>query len=161
MGHVLQCSEEIYAIELWAEAIACSGRISQESTVQLLACFQYPTLRDVLMCTVIEPERITAESSGCLLIGEGIRPDWTRVDGAEEAARQLIAAAPESYRAPLLTVIGWLYYLKGQSSVAAEHFDAALEDVPGYRLAELMEELISHGKIAPVAADETTGFKKR
>ena len=37
---------------------------------------------------------------------------------------------------------------------------AALEDVPGYRLAELMEELISGGKIAPVAADETTGYKK-
>lgn len=160
-GHVLQYSEEINAIELWSEAITCSGRISPESAVQLLACFQYPTLRDVLMCTVVEPERTTAEGSGYLLIGEGIRPDWTRVDGAQEAARELIAAAPETYRAPLLTVIGWLYYLKGQSSVAAEHFDAALEDVPRYRLAELMEELISHGKIAPVAADEATGYKKR
>lgn len=160
-GHVLQYSEEINALELWSEAIACSGRISPESAVKLLACFQYPTLRDVLMCTVIEPERTTAEGSGYLLVGEGIRPDWTRVDGAQEAAWELIAAAPETYRAPLLTVIGWLYYLKGQSSVAAEHFDAALEDVPGYRLAVLMEELVSHGKIAPVAADEATGYKKR
>ncbi|AOY74357.1 DUF4192 domain-containing protein [Paenarthrobacter sp. YJN-5] len=159
-GHVLQYSEEINARELWSEAIACSGRISPESAVQLLACFQFPTLRDVLMCTVIEPERTTAEGSGYLLVGEGIRPDWTRVDGAQDAARELITAAPETYRAPLLTVIGWLSYLKGQSSVAAEHFTAALEDVPGYRFAELMEELISHGKIAPVAADETTGYKK-
>lgn len=160
-GHVLQYSEEINAIELWSEAIACSGRISPESAVQLLACFQYPSLRDTLMCTVIEPERTTADGSGYLLIGEGITPDWTRVDGAQEAARELITAAPETYRAPLLTVIGWLYYLKGQSSVAAEHFTAALEDVPGYRLAELMEELISHGRIAPVTADEATGYRKR
>ncbi|MFJ4264611.1 DUF4192 domain-containing protein [Paenarthrobacter nicotinovorans] len=160
-GHLLQYSEEINALELWSEAIACSGRISPKSAVQLLACFQCPVLRDLLMCTVIEPERTTADDSGYLLIGEGIRPDWTRVDGAQETARELITAAPETYRAPLLTVIGWLYYLKGQSSVAAEHFDAALENVPGYRLAELMEELISHGKIAPVAADETTAYRKQ
>ncbi|MEV7663551.1 DUF4192 domain-containing protein [Paenarthrobacter sp. NPDC089316] len=159
-GHVLQYSEEINARELWSEAIACSGRISQESAVQLLACFQYPSLRDLLMCNVIEPERTTADGSGYLLVGEGITPDWTRVDGAQETCRELITAAPETYRAPLLTVIGWLFYLKGQSSVAAEHFTAALEDVPGYRLAELMEELISHGKIAPVAADESTGYRK-
>ncbi|MFJ4286829.1 DUF4192 domain-containing protein [Paenarthrobacter nicotinovorans] len=159
-GHVLQYSEEINARELWSDAIACSGRISPESAVQLLACFQFPTLRDVLMCMIIEPERTTAEGSAYLLVGEGIRPDWTRVDGAQDAARELITAAPETYRAPLLTLIGWLSYLKGQSSVAAEHFTAALEDVPGYRFAELMEEIIGNGRIAPVAADETTGYRK-
>jgi hypothetical protein len=113
------------------------------------------------MCTIIEPERTTADGSGYLPLGDGITPDWARVDGAQEAAKELITAAPETYRAPLLTVIGWLYYLKGLSSVAAEHFAAALEDVPGYRLAELMEEVIGHGRIAPVAADEATGYKKR
>ncbi|BCW12989.1 MULTISPECIES: DUF4192 domain-containing protein [Paenarthrobacter] len=157
---MVQSNEPSNSIGLWAEAIACSGRISAETAVQLLACFQYPALRDTLMCTVIEPDRTTADGSGYLLLGEGIRPDWARVDGATDAARELISAAPGTYRAPLLTMIGWLYYLKGQSSVAAEHFTAALEDMPGYRLAELMEELISGGKIAPVAADETTGYKK-
>ena len=160
-GHVLQYSEEINGRELWNRAIEQSTRITPETAVQLLACFQYPSLRDTLMCNVIEPERTDADGSGYLLLGEGITPDWDRVDRAEEAARELITAAPETYRAPLLTVIGWLYYLKGQSSVAAKHFTAALEDVPGYRLAELLEEVISHGRIAPVAADEATGYKKR
>ncbi len=160
-GHVLQYSEEINGRELWNRAIEQGTRIAPETAVQLLACFQYPSLRDTLMCNVIEPERTDADGSGYLLLGEGITPDWDRVDRAEEAARELITAAPETYRAPLLTVIGWLYYLKGQSSVAAKHFTAALEDVPGYRLAELMEEVISHGRIAPVAADEATGYKKR
>jgi hypothetical protein len=160
-GHVLQYSEEINGRELWNQAIEHNGRISPDTAVQLLACFQYPSLRDTLMCTIIEPERTTADGSGYLLLGDGITPDWARVDGAQEAAKELITAAPETYRAPLLTVIGWLYYLKGQSSVAAEHFAAALEDVPGYRLAELMEEVIGHGRIAPVAADEATGYKKR
>ncbi|MDR6689090.1 hypothetical protein J2Y41_004695 [Arthrobacter sp. 1088] len=159
-GHVLQYGEEINGRELWAEAIEHKGRISPEAAVQLLACFQLPALRDTLLCNVIEPDRLDAQGSGDLLIGHGIAPDWARVDRAEEAARALIAAAPEGYRAPLLTLIGWLGYLKGHSTVAAVHFTAALEDVPGYRLAELMDEIISHGTIAPVAADETTGYKK-
>ncbi|MFW0775949.1 DUF4192 domain-containing protein [Paenarthrobacter nitroguajacolicus] len=160
-GHVLQYSEEINGRVLWNRAIEQGTRITPETAVQLLACFQHPSLRDTLMCNVIEPERTDADGSGYLLLGEGITPDWDRVDRAEEAARELITAAPETYRAPLLTVIGWLYYLKGQSSVAAKHFTAALDDVPGYRLAELMEEVISHGRIAPVAADAATGYKKR
>lgn len=160
-GHVLQYSEEINGRELWNQTIDQGRPVSPETTVQLLACFQYPSLRDTLMCNIIEPERIDADGSGYLLLGDGIAPDWARVDRAEKAVQELITAAPEGYRAPLLTVIGWLYYLKGQSSVAAEHFTAALEDVPGYRLAELMEEIIGHGRIAPVAADEATAYKKR
>ncbi|GAA3310994.1 hypothetical protein GCM10017710_09010 [Arthrobacter ramosus] len=57
-------------------------------------------------------------------------------------------------------MIGWLAYLKGQSSVAADHFAAALADTPGYRLAELMDQLVSRGTIAPVAKDEHTSYKK-
>uniref|UniRef100_UPI003F490DAE DUF4192 domain-containing protein n=1 Tax=Paenarthrobacter ureafaciens TaxID=37931 RepID=UPI003F490DAE len=160
-GHVLQYSEEINGPELWNQAIDQGQPVSPETAVKLLACFQQPVLRDVLMCTVIEPERTNAEGCGYLLIGDGITPDWARVDRAQDTCRELITAAPETYRAPLLTVIGWLTYLKGQSSVAAEHFTAALEDVPGYRMAELMEEIIGNGRIAPVATDETTGYKKR
>jgi hypothetical protein len=159
-GHVLQYSEEINGRELWAHAIESQGRISPETAVQLLACFQFPALRDTLLCNVIDPERLDAHGCGDLLIGIGIAPDWARVDKAEEAARTLITAAPEGYRAPLLTLIGWIGYLKGQSTVAAAHLAAALEDLPGYRLAELLEEVISGGRIAPVAANEATGYKK-
>lgn len=148
---------------LWAKALAGNGFTNAETTVQLLACFQRPDLRDVLFCNVIEPERPDAEGSGDLLTGQGIAPDWNRVDRAQDTARVLIDAAPEGYRAALLTLIGWLAYLKGQSSVAADHFAAALADAPGYRLAELMDELVSRGTIAPVAKDEHTssGTAKR
>ncbi|WP_423185088.1 DUF4192 domain-containing protein [Arthrobacter sp. NyZ413] len=145
---------------LWAAALAGTGVADGETTVQLLACFQRPDLRDVLFCNVIDPDRPDAQDSGDLLIGQGIVPDWNRVDRAQDMARVLIDAAPEGYRAPLLTLIGWLAYLKGQSSVAADHFTAAIEDTPGYRLAELMDQLVSRGTIAPVAQDEHTSYKK-
>ncbi|MET3810843.1 DUF4192 domain-containing protein [Arthrobacter sp. UYEF3] len=146
--------------ELWAEALTRGGRTDPKTTVELLACFQRPDLRDVLFCNVIDPDRPDAEGSGDLLTGTGITPDWDRVDRAQETARALIGAAPEGYRAPLLTLIGWLAYLKGQSSVAADHFTAAVTDTPGYRLAELMEQLVNRGTIAPVAQDQNTAHKR-
>jgi hypothetical protein len=146
--------------ELWADALSRDGWTDPETAVELLACFQRPDLRDVLFCNVINPEMPDAEESGNLLIGQGITPDWNRVDRAEETARVLIDAAPEGYRAPLLTLIGWLAYLKGQSSTAANHFDLAIADTPGYRLAELMEQLVSRGTIAPVAQDPATAYKR-
>lgn len=146
--------------ELWAEALTQGGWMDPQTAVELLACFQRPDLRDTLLCNVIDPELPDAEDSGNLLVGEGIAPDWDRVDRAQETARDLIDAAPEGYRAPLLTLIGWLAYLKGQSSVAADHFKLALADTPGYRLAELMEELVGRGTIAPVAKNQATAYKR-
>jgi hypothetical protein len=145
---------------LWVDVLTRDGWTDPETAVELLACFQRPDLRDVMFCNVIDPERPDAEESGNLLIGQGITPDWNRVDRAQETARLLIDAAPEGYRAPLLTLIGWLAYLKGQSSVAAEHFALAIADTPGYRLAELMEQLVNRGTIAPVAQDADTAYKR-
>lgn len=146
--------------ELWADTLTRDGWTDTTTAVALLACFQRPDLRDVMFCNVIDPEQPDAEGSGDLLIGRGITPDWNRVDRAQETARLLIDAAPEGYRAPLLTLIGWLAYLKGQSSVAGDHFALAIADAPGYRLAELMEQLVSRGTIAPVAQDPDTAYKR-
>ncbi|MDI3243008.1 DUF4192 domain-containing protein [Arthrobacter sp. AL08] len=146
--------------ELWAEALTRDGWTDPATAVELLACFQRPDLRDALFCNVIDPERPDAEDSGNLLVGEGIAPDWDRVDRAQDTARDLIDAAPEGYRAPLLTLIGWLAYLKGQSSVAGDHFGLALADTSGYRLAALMDQLVSRGTIAPVAKNQATAYKR-
>jgi hypothetical protein len=146
--------------ELWADALTRDGWTDPDTAVELVACFQRPDLRDVMFCNVIDPDRPDAEDSGDLLIGQGITPDWDRVDRAQQLARDLMETAPEGYRAPLLTLIGWLSYLKGQSSVAAEHFALAIEDSPGYRLAGLLEQLVSRGTVAPVAKNQATAYKR-
>jgi hypothetical protein len=114
----------------------------------------------VIFCNVIDPERPDAEESGDLLIGQSTTPDWDCVDRAQQLARALMETAPEGHRAPLLTLIGWLSYLKGQPSVAAEHFNRAIEDTPGCRLAESMAQLVSRGTVAPVAQDADTAYKR-
>jgi hypothetical protein len=146
--------------ELWTDVLTRDGWTDPGTAVELVACLQRPDLRDVMFCNVIDPERPDAEDSGNLLIGQGITPDWDRVDRAQQLARDLMETAPEGYRAPLLTLIGWLSYLKGQSSVAAEHFNLAIEDSPGYRLAGLLEQLVSRGTVAPVAQDPDTAYQR-
>jgi hypothetical protein len=146
--------------ELWTDALTRDGWTEPDTAVELVACFQRPDLRDVMFCNVIDADRPDAEDSGDLLIGQGITPDWDRVDRAQQLARDLMETAPEGYRAPLLTLIGWLSYLKGQSSVAAEHFNLAIEDSPGYRLAGLLEQLVNRGTVAPVAQDADTAYQR-
>lgn len=69
---------------LWVDALTRDGWTDPATAVALLACFQRPDLRDVMFCNVIDPEQPDAEGSGDLLIGQGITPDWNRVDRAQE-----------------------------------------------------------------------------
>lgn len=44
--------------------------------------------------------------------------------------------------------------------MAAEHFTLAIADTPGYRLAELMEQLVNRGTIAAVEQDQKTAYRR-
>ncbi|MDQ0636393.1 hypothetical protein QFZ40_004364 [Arthrobacter pascens] len=82
------------------------------------------------------------------------------MDTAQATARALIAAAPVGARAPLLCLIGWLEYLKGRASVAMEHFELAAADTPGYRMAQLLTELVRRGNVAGTAQNPDTAYQR-
>jgi hypothetical protein len=103
------------------------------------------------------PEQFTSVMLGVFLT----RPDWARVDTAQEVAFELMKATPEGQRAPMLCMIGWLEWLKGKSSFAARYFKLALEDVTGYRLAELMAELVTRGLLAECSRDPKKAYNRR
>jgi hypothetical protein len=87
------------------------------------------------------------------------RPDWARVDRAQELSFELMKTTPEGQRAPLLSLIGWLEWLKGKASFAARYFKLAMDDVEEFRLAYLLAELVNRGLIAPVAANKDTAYR--
>lgn len=149
-----------HATALWANALATTGQIPEQDRIELLATLQIPAARDLLLCKIIDPERTTPEGAGDLLMGK-IAPDWTRVDKAQERARELINAAPAGYRAPLLTMIGWTDYLKGRASSAANHFTQATADSPGFRLAELLTGVMNLGTVADIAMNPATAYKPK
>ena len=149
-----------HATALWANALRTTGQIPEQDRIELLATLQIPAARDLLLCNIIDPERTTPEGAGDLLMGK-IAPDWTRVDKAQERARELINAAPGGYRAPLLTMFGWTDYLKGRASSAANHFTQATADSPGFRLAELLAGVMNLGTVADIAMNPATAYKPK
>lgn len=57
----------------------------------------------------------------------------------------------------MLTLMGWL---KGHGTQADRYLKLATEDVPGFRLAALMRELIGRLYVAEVAKDPDTGYQR-
>ena len=150
------------ARHLWSQTLDQAGKHPDSDTaVQLVAALHNPIIRDLMLCDVVT-DSLPADFSGIgnIVLGSGITPDWSRVDTAQDTARALITAAPEGYRAPMLCLIGWLEYLKGRASVAIEHFDLAEADTPGYRLAQLLTEVVRLGNVAETAQNPATAYKR-
>lgn len=141
----------------WHEAIGT--RPTQETAMELVSYLLNKQLRDRIMADTIN----TAEDQGtyrAVLIGmDSGRPDWSRVDATEALLIDLLAFTPGEDRAPLFSYLGWLAWYKGQASAAAAYFAKALESEPAYRLAELLDEMLSSGLIAQTATDPETAYR--
>lgn len=126
---------------------------------QLAAAFQHLHIRDYLFRDTITTHN---GSFGDTLMGKfTARPDWARVDRAEALAFELMKVVPAGQRAPMLTLMGWLQWLKGRGSQADRYLKLAAEDAAGFRLAVLLREVITLGRVADVARDPGTSYQRR
>ncbi|WP_197061845.1 DUF4192 family protein [Sinomonas humi] len=98
---------------------------------------------------------------GLLLGRTGARPDWARIDRAENVLGCLLAEAPDGHRAGALTFLGWIAWYRGTSSAALTWFARAEQDSPGYRLAALLTRLIGQGELPEVAKDPGIAYHRR
>ena len=152
--------EDLEAIRAtWAKVLENPKSLTTQTAHELAGALQHPTIRDYMMGDIIThaPDQFTSVMLGVFVS----RPDWARVDTAQEVAFELMKATPEGQRAPMLCLIGWLEWLKGKSSFAARYFKLALEDVAGYRLAELLAELVNRGLLADCSRDPKKAYDRR
>lgn len=143
----------------WAEVLHNPKSLTTQTAHQLAGALQHPTIRDYMMGDIIThaPDQFTSVMLGVFVT----RPDWARVDTAQEVAFELMKATPEGQRAPMLCLIGWLEWLKGKSSFAARYFKLALHDVAEYRLAELLAELVNRGLLADCTRDPRKAYDRQ
>ena len=143
----------------WAKVLDNPKSLTTQTAHQLAGALQHPTIRDYMMGDIIThaPDQFTSVMLGVFLT----RPDWARVDTAQEVAFELMKATPEGQRAPMLCLIGWLEWLKGKSSFAARYFKLALDDVAEYRLAELLTELVNRGLLADCTRDPKKAYNRQ
>lgn len=86
-------------------------------------------------------------------------PDWTGVNNLDRVLEQLAAGGGQA-AAAALSGRGWISWCRGRGSYAAAHLGQALDEEPGYRLAELLLELVRRGTLCGWAARKEAAWQK-
>ncbi|MBP3036807.1 DUF4192 domain-containing protein [Arthrobacter sp. zg-ZUI100] len=117
----------------------------------------------------LEPDRKAGADFRSVLVGQyGQAPDWRGLDAASLVFAELLAAAqadPESgdedgeAAAALLSLLAWAEWARGRGSRAQIYLARCLDSHPGYRLAELLQELLATGMFPAWAQNPATAWK--
>ncbi len=111
---------------------------------------------------LLPPSEDPAARYGDLLSGRfGGQLNWERIDVAAELLGSLSGLASGEVRAAVCSMLGWIEFARGRGSRAGVHLQEALASAPGYRLALLMEELISRGGMPVWALRRETAWRER
>ena len=86
-------------------------------------------------------------------------PDWALMARLDRVLEQLSAAGGEA-GAAALTGRGWIEWCRGKGSYADALFRRADQELPGYRLAELLAELVRRGTLCGWAARRETAWQR-
>jgi hypothetical protein len=86
-------------------------------------------------------------------------PDWHRLNSLDAVLAQLSAYGGLP-GAAALTGRGWIAWCRGRGSYAAVYLGQALEEEPGYRLAELLLELVRRGTLCGWAARKDAAWRR-
>lgn len=109
--------------------------------------------------TVPEGEASVPEYGQVLLGLAPPRPDWTSMKNLDRILEQLAACGGEA-GAAALAGRGWISWCRGRGSYAASYLGQALDEEPGYRLAELLLELVRRGTVCGWAARKDAAWQK-
>jgi Domain of unknown function (DUF4192) len=86
-------------------------------------------------------------------------PQWRTLD-ALDVVLEALAVPGGPAAAAALTVRGWIAWCRGRGSYSAAYLNEALEIEPGYRLAELLLELVRRGRLCGWAARKEAAWQK-
>jgi hypothetical protein len=86
-------------------------------------------------------------------------PDWDTLNRLEGLMVELSCGGGEA-QAAALTAAGWIEWCRGRGSFARASLTRALEASPGYRLAELLSEVVRRGTICGWAGRREAAWQK-
>ncbi|MBT2567028.1 DUF4192 family protein [Arthrobacter sp. ISL-85] len=86
-------------------------------------------------------------------------PDWQGLDALDGILGQLAVLGGRP-AAAALTLQGWVAWCRGRGSYSAAYLNQALELEPGYRLAELLLDLVGRGTLCGWAARKDAAWQK-
>nr|WP_281375497.1 DUF4192 domain-containing protein [Arthrobacter wenxiniae] len=141
---------------LWGGLLKGADLPTDAQSAELLADFKFISVRDRLLADIPGLE----DSLGDLLLGQTKRPPhWHRVDRAQEVLLHLYTRADGTDAAPVLTSLGIIQWWEGRGSRAHQCFQRALEADPHYRLAQLSDQMVAAGILAPWSMDKNSAYQ--
>ena len=87
-------------------------------------------------------------------------PDWDALKHLENLMLQLSSSGGGEAQAAALTAAGWIEWCRGRGSFAHASLSRALETSPGYRLAELLSEVVRRGTICGWAGRREAAWQR-
>ncbi|WP_426940145.1 DUF4192 domain-containing protein [Pseudarthrobacter sp. S6] len=147
------------ARSLWAAMFSAASTYPDlEETIGLIANLQFPAIRDQLMADI---PGIDEPMDKVLLAQTHSKPQWSRVEWAEQLLVHAYTHSATQHSAPALTAIAFINWWEGRGSKAHQFLELALEADPDYRLARLSDQMIGAGMVAGWSMDKSTAYQNR
>ncbi|MEZ2388687.1 DUF4192 domain-containing protein [bacterium RCC_150] len=87
-------------------------------------------------------------------------PDWAAMTALDRVLSALAGQGGGEARASALTLQGWIRWCQGSGSFAGQHFSQATAEQPGYRLAELLAEVVRRGTLCGWAKNRSSAWQR-
>jgi len=146
------------ARSLWTGMFSAVTYPDLEQTIGLIANLQFPAIRDQLMADI---PGIDEPMDRVLLAQTHSKPQWSRVEWAEQLLVHAYTHSATQHSAPALTAIAFINWWEGRGSKAHQFLELALEADPDYRLARLSDQMIGAGMVAGWSMDKGTAYRDR
>ncbi|NVM97762.1 DUF4192 domain-containing protein [Arthrobacter sp. SDTb3-6] len=141
---------------LWGGLLEGSQMPTDDESAELLAYFKFISVRDRLLGDIPGLN----DKLGDLLLAQTQRaPHWRRVDRASDLLLHLYSRADRADAAPVLTSLGVIQWWEGRGGRAHDCFQQAMEADPNYRLAQLSDQMVRAGILAPWAMDRNAAYQ--
>ncbi|MHC6220642.1 DUF4192 family protein [Arthrobacter sp. MMS24-S77] len=124
---------------LWAGILEAKTYPTEDQTIALIANFQFAAIRDQLMADI---PGVDGPMEKILLAQTPGKPQWARVEWAQQILLRAYTDSSTQHSVPLLTAFGYINWWEGRGSKAHQYMQLALEADPAYRLAKLSDQLL-------------------